>query len=124
MCVLCQHPHSEDSIEHYSVCPALRELAARHLKLHPRDQLNIYTFTCTNPRLNTKELLVRAALLVYAAYRACNYQRHAATPLQGADLYHALCEWVVEGVRHHATSSDILARTWRNVPEQPLPRIP
>ena len=67
---------------------------------------------------------MRAALLVYAAYRACNHQRKAASPLQGADLYHALCEWVVEGVRNHVTSSTILALTWRNVPEEPLPPMP
>ena len=106
------------------MCTALREFAARYLKLHPHDQLNIHSFTCTNPLLNTKEFLVRAALLVYSAYRASNHQRHTATPLHGVELYNALCEWAVEGVKNHGTSSGILARTWRGLPEEPLPPIP
>ena len=122
--MLCGQPDSEDSIEHYSVCCALREVAARHLKLHPRDHFNLYAFTCTNPLVNTKEKLVRTALLIYSAYRASNFQRHAPTPLKGTELYHGLCQWVAEGARNHSTSGAILARNWRELPEQRLPLVP
>ena len=67
---------------------------------------------------------MRAALLVYSAYRASNFQRHAVSPLQGMELYHALCDWVVEGVRNHSTSEGILARTWRDLPEETLSPVP
>ena len=105
--MLCGRTGSQDSIEHYSVCSALRELAARNLRLHPSDHLNIYAFTCTNPLLNTKEKLVRVALLIYSAYRASNFQRHANAPLEGTELYHALCQWVAEGARNHPTARGI-----------------
>ena len=79
-CRLCQKVHSEDSIEHYAFCDTVREVATRRLRLDARLHVKIHTFTCTNPHLNTRELLTRAALLIYATYRASNFQRQASPP--------------------------------------------
>ena len=64
-CRLCQKPLTEDSIEHYAFCSSVRELATRRLRLDTRLHVNMHTFTCTNPLLHSKELLTRAALLIY-----------------------------------------------------------
>ena len=109
---MCQAIGSEDSIEHHAYCREVKQLAARRLRLDPIRHVNLHTFTCTNPAICTKELLTRAALLIYATYRALNHQREATAPLQGEALYHALCQWLIEGVRGHTTSSQILAATW------------
>ena len=122
-CRLCQAVHSEDSIEHYAFCKVVRELAARRLRLDAFLHVNLHTFTCTNPLLNSKELLTRAALLIYATYRALNYQRHAASPLLGEDLFHAMSQWVVEGARGNAQSCQVLAKTWSQNSDSLLPGI-
>ena len=122
-CRLCQKPHTEDAIEHYVFCNTVREVASRRLRLDTRSHVNIHTFTCTNPLLHSKELLTRAALLIYATYKALNHQRHAPCPLQSEDLYHAMCQWIVEGVRGHAYSCKVLASTWTNREHTPLPKI-
>ena len=101
-CRLCQQPHTEDSIEHYSHCNAVCELATRHLNLCRHKHVNIHTFTCTNALIRTTEQLTRAALLLYATYRASNHQRHTNNSLHDQDLYHAMCQWVVEGACGHA----------------------
>ena len=122
-CWLCQLPHTEDSIEHYALCSTVKELATRRLGLCRQTQVNIHTFMCTNPFIRTKEQLTRAALLVYATYRASNYQRHAENPLQGEELYNAMCQWIVEGARGHAQSCRTLASTWTAQQGTPLPHI-
>ena len=122
-CRLCQKPHTEDAIEHHVFCNSVREIATRRLRLDTRLHVNIHTFTCTNPLLHSKELLTRAALLIYATYRALNHQRHAPSPLQSEELFHAMSQWIVEGARGHAQSCQVLARTWTNREHTPLPRI-
>ena len=122
-CRLCKQKLTEDSIEHYAFCSSVREVAARQLRLDIRTQVNVHTFTCTNPLLHTEELLTRAALLIYATYRALNHQRHATSQLQGEDLYHAMCQWIVEGTRGHAKSSRTLASTWTDREQKPLPAV-
>ena len=122
-CRLCQQPHTEDSIEHYASCNTIRELATRRLGLCRHTQINIQTFTCTNPFIRTTEQLTRAALLIYATYRASNHQRHTDNPLQGEELYNALCQWVVEGARGHANSCKVLSTTWTEQNGHPLPTI-
>ena len=109
-CRLCQSLHSEDSIEHYAFCSVVKELAARRLRLDTQRHVNLHTFTLTNPCLNTKQLLSRAALLIYATYRALNFQRRASTALHGEELYNAMCQWVVEGARGHAQTCQVLAK--------------
>ena len=123
LCRLCQSPTSEDSIEHYVTCKEVKQLASRRLRLDVAEHVNIHTFTCTNRAIATKELLVRSALLIYATYRALNYQRTAARPLQGEELYHALCQWLIEGARGHSTSSRILATAWTNMTQHDLPSM-
>ena len=120
---LCQQPHTEDSIEHYAFCTAVKELATRRLGLCRHTQVNIQTFTCTNPFIRTNEQLTRAALLIYATYRALNHQRHTDNPLLGEELYNAMCQWVVEGARGHAPSCRTLASIWTTRQNTPLPRI-
>ena len=122
-CRLCQLPHSKDSIEHYACCTTVRELAARRLRLDAHLHVNIHTFTCTNPRLITKELITRAALLIYATYRALNHQRHATAPLEGEDLFQAMCQWVIEGTRGHSASCRVLTSTWTGQSGEPLPPL-
>ena len=122
-CRLCQLPHTEDSIEHYANCKAVTELATRRLRLCRHTQVNIFTFTCTNPFIRTSEQLTRAALLVYATYRASNHQRHTENSLHDEELYNAMCQWVVEGARGHTQSCQTLASTWTEHDGTPLPRL-
>ena len=122
-CRLCQKQHTEDSIEHYVFCSSIRELAVRRLRLDLKIHVNIHTLTCTNPLIDTAELLTRAALLVYATYRALNYQREAAIPLQGEDLFQAMSQWIVEGARGHVHSCRVLSSIWTPSEGRPLPKI-
>ena len=122
-CRLCQQPHSEDSIEHYAYCSSVRKLAAQRLRLCCTTQVNIHTFTCTNPLLRTQEQLTRAALLIYSTYRALNHQRQSNNPLQADELYNAMCQWVVEGARGHTRTCQTLAKTWTEHQGTPLPKI-
>ena len=100
-CRLCQLPHTEDSIEHYPFCTTIRRLATTRLRLNVSTQVNLHTFTFTNPFLRTQEELTRAALLIYATYRALNHQRLSDTPLDPEELHNAMCQWLVEGARGH-----------------------
>ena len=122
-CRLCQKLHSEDSIEHYVFCSCVREVAARRLKLDTTIHVNIHTFMCANPRIDTKELLTRSTLLIYATYRALNHQRHATIPLQPEELLNAMSQWVIEGARGHAATCRVLASTWTDNRGEPLPPI-
>merc|ERR1711966_235173 len=101
----------------------VRKLATKRLRLCTTTQVNIHTFTCTNPLVRTQEQLTRAALLVYATYRALNHQRQADNPLQMDELYNAMCQWVLEGARGHARTCQVLATTWMDLPGTPLPRM-
>ena len=96
ICRLCHQHNTEDSIEHYGFCSCVQALAARHLKLDTAIHVNIRTFTCTNPRLKTRELLTKAALLIYATYRALNRQRHVANSLRPEEFLNAMSQWVIE----------------------------
>ena len=122
-CRLCQLPHTEDSIEHYSFCTSVRKLATTRLRLCTTTQVNIHTFTCTNPLLRTNEQLTQAALLIYATYRALNHQRRAETPLHADELFNAMCQWVVEGARGHTATCQVLANTWTEHHGTPLPPL-
>ena len=122
-CRLCQQPRTKDSIEHYAFCSTVRELASRRLRLCCTTQVNIHTFTCTNPLIRTQEQLSRAALLIYATYRALNHQRHSNNPLPPDQLFNAMCQWVVEGARGHARTCQTLSNTWTEHQGTPLPNI-
>ena len=122
-CRLCQSPHTEDSIEHYPFCSSVRRLATTRLRLNCATQVNIQTFTCTNPLLHTQEELTRAALLIYATYRALNHQRRADHPLHAEELHNAMCQWVIEGARGHPRSCRVLGTTWTEEPGTRLDRI-
>ena len=122
-CRLCRERHTEDSIEHYPFCSRVKELGTRHLRLVSSSHINVHTFTCTNPLVGSRELLTRTALMIYATYRAINHQRHASSPLQGEDLYRAMCQWVVEGARGHKRSCQVLAKMWTQSPDSRLPSI-
>lgn len=122
-CRLCQAPHTEDSIEHYPFCSYVRRLATTRLRLHCTTQVNIHTFTCTNPLLNTQEELTRVALLIYATYRALIYQRLADKPVHNEELHNAMCQWIIEGAREHPYSSRVLGTTWTEEPGTSLEPI-
>ena len=122
-CRLCSQPHTEDSIEHYPFCNIVKRLAASRLRLNGSTQVNIHTFTCTNPLIRTEEELTRAALLIYSTYRALNHQRLSDTPLQAEELHNAMCQWVVEGARGHARTCQVLANTWTAQHGTPLPPL-
>ena len=101
----------------------VREIAARKLRLDVTTQVNLHAFTCTNPLIQTEEVLIRIALLMYATYRALNYQRHAIHPLQSEDLHYAMSQWLIEGGRGHAKSSQALSSAWTNAEGKRLPAI-
>ena len=122
-CRLCRKPHTEDSIEHYGFCDTVRRVATTRLRLNIETQVNIHSFTCTNPLIHTREELTRTALLVYSTYRALNHQRHTDTPLDTEELHNAMCQWVVEGARGHAPSCRVLATTWTEQQGTPLPPL-
>ena len=123
-CLLGCAPGAEDSVEHYAVCPCTRELASRYLRLDPVLQVNLYTFTCCNPHIQSTEDLVTSGLLVYAVYRATNHIRRTPLP-PNACIYDALAQWAREGARGHSRSSRILDSRWhQDRPRTPLPSIP
>lgn len=122
-CRLCRRPLTEDAIEHYPFCTVVRAIATRRLRLDITAHVNLHTFTCTNPLINTKELLTRAALLIYSTYRALNYQRQANTPLAEDELLNAMSQWIIEGTRGHPSSCQVLASTWTNREGNRLPAL-
>ena len=61
-CRLCRKPHTEDAIEHYPFCDTVRRIATTRLRLNIETQVNIHSFTCTNPLIRTKKELTRSAL--------------------------------------------------------------
>ena len=122
-CRLCQKTHTEDSIEHYPFCEIVKRLASTRLRLNSTTQVNSHTFALTNPHLRTQEDLTRAALLIYATYRALNHQRLADAPLNAEELHNAMSQWVVEGARGHARTCRVLATMWTQQQGAPLPPI-
>ena len=122
-CRLCQLPLTEDSIEHYPFCSIIKRLATTRLRLHLATQVNIHTFTLTNPLLRTQDQLIRASLLIYTTYRALNHQRLSESPLNSEELHHAMSQWVVEGARGHTRTCQALASTWTDQLGNPLPQI-
>ena len=88
---LCGQPHSEDSIEHNPFCSIVKRLATTRLRLRCDTQVNMHTFTCTNPLIRSQEELTRAALLIYSTYKALNRQRLSESPLRAEELFLAMC---------------------------------
>ena len=117
---------AEDAIEHYAYCPLVQDLGARYLRLQPRRQVNMHTFMMCNPAVSTEEDLTAAALLVYAAYRAFNHQRHSAPGgATRAFLSDALRQWVREGAMGHSSAMGVMRQRWQtNSPSTTLPPIP
>ena len=122
-CRFCQLPHTEDSIEHYPFCTTIRRVASTRLRLNGTTQVNLHTFTLTNPLLRTQEELTRSALLIYTTYRALNHQRRSDTPLNSEELHNAMCQWIVEGARGRPRTCQALAAAWTTQQSNPLPRI-
>ena len=71
----------DDSVEHYAHCRIIREWAQRRLQLHYHHEnaKMVWTQTMATTPLD----LVKAAYMIYAAYRATNHFRH-----NGVDLDH------------------------------------
>ncbi|CAK0857870.1 unnamed protein product [Prorocentrum cordatum] len=67
---------SEDSIEHYCRCRAVRTAFQRKLRLDPGVFCNLHTFLLVNPRIRSKEVLSLLGLAIYAVYTCTNTMRH------------------------------------------------
>ena len=124
VCSLGCSKEAENSIEHYANCACVRELGTRYLRLQGRQQINSHTFMLCNPKLTTQEDLTKAALLVYATYRAVNHQRHN-PPLPHGAIYNAMTQWVREGALGHRCATQVMQKRWLATPPcTHLPSIP
>ena len=120
ICLLCNELRSEDKIEHYSYCSATRELGRRFLRLNGEYDINLHTFTLTNPLINSEEKLASSALLIYAVYNVFNTLRHDGAQLSATETYNALTQQVREAVKGHAKSMEILKQLWSTNKSTPL----
>jgi hypothetical protein len=103
---------AEDSIEHYARCPITLETSRRFLRLDPQCQVNLHTFVCCNPHVKTDADITAAALLVYAVYRATNYQRFQTPLTNPSDIIDAMKQWTREGARGHPAAMRVLDTRW------------
>ena len=122
-CLLCDAGHSEDSIEHYSCCRIVREILARFLHMDQARFASLHTFVLTHPDINSKESLVKIALLIYGVYRTTNAVR--AHRVAGTNYFEAIKQAIKEGARGHSGSMLILDNCWSmSAPSTPLPTCP
>ena len=103
---------AEDRIEHYARCPITLETSRRFLRLDPQCQVNLHTFVCCNPNVKTDADITAAALLVYAVYRATNYQRFQTPLTNPSDIIDAMKQWTREGARGHPAAMRVLDTRW------------
>ena len=120
ICLLCNEMRSEDKIEHYSYCSATKELGRRFLRLNGEYDINLHTFTRTNPLINSEEKLASSALLIYAVYNVFNRLRHDRTRFSTTETYNTLTQQVREAVKGHAKSMEILKQLWSTNKATPL----
>ena len=124
-CLLCDEDSALDKIEHYCRCPVVKDLGVRHLKLDASRYFNIRTFTGTNPHTRSVEDVQMCSLLVYATYRATNFQRHASSALDRNQLHDAMKQWCREGCFGHLGCMKALSDRWkRAAASTPLPNMP
>ena len=123
ICLLCHQIRTEDKIEHYSRCPVTKDFGRRFLRLHREHDLNLHTFTLTNPQINTTERLTSTALLIYAVYNLTNALRKDGEKLTREEAYNALTQHAREAVRGHPRSAGVLRQLWTHNKATPLPGL-
>ena len=123
ICLLCQQIRTEDKIEHYSRCPVTKDFGRKFLRLNRDHDLNLHTFTLTNPRIDTTERLTSTALLIYAVYNLTNTLRKDGEKLTRQEAYNALTQHAREAVRGHPRSARILRQLWTENKATPLPSL-
>ena len=121
--MLCHQIRTEDKIEHYSRCPVTKDFGRRFLRLHREHDLNLHTFTLTNPHISTTERLTSTALLIYAVYNLTNALRKDGEKLTRQEAYNALTQHAREAVRGHPRSARILRQLWTENKATPLPSL-
>ena len=94
-----------------------------HVCTYGEHDINLHTFTLTNPLINTKERLASSALMIYAVYNVFNTLNQEPTQLSAAEVYNALTQQIREAVKGHPTSMDIIKQLWTTNAVTPLPPL-
>ena len=94
-CLLCARHDSEDSIEHYSCCSVVRNVLTRYLRLDHARFACLHSFLLIHADINSKECLVKIALLIYAVYSVTNALR--GRPSAGVDYFEAIKQAIRDG---------------------------
>ena len=125
---------AQDSLEHYTCCPIVRQAAHTKLRLQLRpwphamgDFLLVTTPPCTDATVGQERILIRMALLLTATYRVTNATRHKPPrgPHEARDMMHQAL-W--EAAKKHPTSESEYAHVWsahgaaHHHRQPPLPR--
>ena len=98
-------------MEHYSQCAVVRDFAWRTCKLVFTRDAFFMAGSAQPWHGNTKEALVRMAIVKYAAYTVFNVGEHVAT-FTTDDARRALEQAARNAVRGHAASQRILDHSW------------
>ena len=122
-CLLCDRQDTEDSIEHYSRCKVTREILSRFLRLDETRFATLHTFVLVNPDIDSKECLVKIALLTYGIYRTTNAVRGRSNV--GANFFEAIKQAIKDGANGHQEASRILDGSWSTAATcTPVPACP
>ena len=107
-CFRCQSWIQEDSIEHYAICPIVKDFARRRLNIHPASWERCLFITLDSIKgTYGKEDLARHALWVYAVYKAHNFLRYR--PLdEDVQPLDVLAQYAVEGTLGHPFAMNCL----------------
>ena len=115
---------SEDSIEHYCRCGAVRAVFQRKLRLDPGVFCNLHTFLLVNPRIRSKEVLSVLGLAIYAVYTCTNTMRHRGR-CDFEVAVDAITQAVREGAKGHRVAMRTLRSRWTTSTEEAaLPPLP
>lgn len=105
--------HGEDSVQHYSGCPQVRQAARKWLGMEFRISHPLLHWVCAAPTcVEIEETLhwwSRVALLQYAVQQVTNGVRHGRGPLPASEeAQRALRQGLLEGVRGHSMARSLL----------------
>ena len=92
-------PGAQDSIEHYSCCPMVKEFGRRKLRMDPQ-HINLHLLTLSQPQHWTKEFATKAGLLIYATYRVI-HSTPQETPLTGEQTFDRMETFLFRGADGH-----------------------
>ena len=119
-CLLgCGEGRGSDSIEHYAVCPSVRQVASRFLNLKGQWTCGLHSMIVAHPAIKTTRDLTLTAVLTYAVYNVTNRAR-AQDGLQGL-AYDALSQSCREAAKGCNVAERVMRNRWLSDCGEPLP---